>query len=245
VAKQSGIGQRLYAHGYDLSGDVGAINTFRMGQAALDVTAIDKDAYERIHGLGDGELTFATWFNTSALQEHAALSTLPTTDRLCMWLTGTTRGDAALCITGKQVNYDWTRGADGALAGSVQVIASAGYPPEPARLLTERITHASATNVAGIDGGASSASGGVGYLQHFSASSGTVGYIIQDSADNVSFATILTFTSVATPWAPTAQRVEISGTVRRYVRASTTGTFSNASFAMAFRRRLADDIDAA
>ena len=245
MAKQSGLSQRLYVHGYDISGDVGAINTFRMGKAALDVTGLDVSAHERILGLGDGEISFSTWFNTATDREHDALSTLPTTDRLVMWLTGTTRGNAALCVTGKQVNYDWSRGADGALAGSVQVLSSAGFPPEPAELLVAKVTHASATDESSLDGGAPSTFGAVGYLQHFTASTGTVEYDIEDSANDSTFANLLAFTDVATPYAATAQRVAVAGTVERYVRASTNGTFTGAQFAMAFRRRLEDDIDAA
>lgn len=250
MAKKSGIGQALYLHGYDLTGDVGAVNTCAARRAALDVTALDKGAMERIYGLGDGEISFNCFFNDATGQEHDALKSLPTTDVLAMYLMGTTRGDRVATLSGKQVNYDWNRGADGSLLGTVQIIGAAGVALEWADLLKAKGTHASATDETGLDGSAQSTSGAVGYLQHFSAASGTVEYDIEDSSDSTNgidgvWANLLAFSDVATPWARTAQRVAVAGTVERWVRASTNGTFTTAVFAMAFRRRLATDLDAA
>lgn len=243
--KQSGIGMRLYLQGYDLSGDVGSIGTLQSSVNALDVTAIQSGAMERIHGLRDGAITFNVFFNDATDQEHDALSGLPTTDVLAAVLKGTTRGDVVWCLSAKQVNYDWTRNADGSLQGTVQLLGAVGAPMESAELLVAKTTHASATDESSLDGGAQSSSGAVGFLQHFEADSGTVEYDIEDSANDSTFANLLAFDDVATPYAQIAQRVEVAGTVERYVRASTNGTFTNADFAMALRRRESTDYDAA
>ncbi len=250
MAKSSGIGMKLYLQGYDMSGDVGAINTMRSSMAVLDVTAIDGTTHERIPGLRDGEITFSVFFNSATGETHDYLATLPTTDVLCMVLTSTTAGQPVICLTAKQVNYDWTRNADGSMNGTVQLLAATGIPLEYGLLLTSKVTHASADDETGIDFGAQTTAGAIGYLQHFSAASGTVEYDLEDSSDSTtgadgSWANLGAFTDVATPYAPTAQRISISGTVERWVRASTNGTFTNASFAMAFRRRRATDYDAA
>ena len=42
MAKQSGLGQRLYVGGFDISGDVGSIDNASTPTALLDVTGIDK-----------------------------------------------------------------------------------------------------------------------------------------------------------------------------------------------------------
>lgn len=248
--KQSGLGMKLYLQGMDMSGDVGAINTMRSSVAVLDVTPIDKTAHERIHGLRDGEITFNVFFNNATGETHDALAALPTTDVLCMVLTGTTRGDPVICLTAKQVNYDWQRGADGSMLGTVQLLAASGVPLEYGLLLAAKTTHASAADETGIDFGAQTAAGAIGYLQHFSAVSGTVEYDLEDSSDSTNgvdgaWANLGAFADVATPYAPTAQRIEISGTVERWVRASTNGVFTNAVFAMAFRRKRSADYDAA
>lgn len=245
MPKKTGLGMRLFLHGYDLSGDVGAINTIRWSGAPLDVTAIDKSAMERIIGRHDSEITFNVFFNDAALAEHSLLSTLPTTDVLALVLAGTTRGDKTFAMTAKQVNYDWTRNADGSLIGTVQLLSTGGFPMETGRLLVAKTTHASATDETALDHGAQTTSGAVGFLQHFSAATGTVEYDIEDSADNNTFANLLAFSDVATPYAPIAQRVAVSGTVDRYVRASTNGTFTTAVFSMGLRRRGAGDFDAA
>lgn len=250
MAKKSGLGQRFYLHGYDLSGDVGSVQTCAARRGSQDVTGLDKPALERVLTLGDGEISFNCFFNDANDQEHEALASLPRTDRLAMYLFGTTAGDQAACLTGQQVNYDWNRTQDAALLGTVQVLAAAGVPLEYADLLTTKVTHASATDVVGIDGGAQSTSGAVGFLQHFSGGSGTIEYDIEDSSDSTngtdgSWANLLAFSDVATPYAQIAQRVAVNGTVERWVRASTNGTFTAAVFAMALRRRLATDYDAA
>lgn len=250
MAKKSGLGMRLYLHGYDLSGDVGSIGSMRSTSNVLDVTAIDKSAVERLHGIRDGEITFNVFFNTATDAEHDALSSLPTTDVLAMVLTGTAAGDPVFCLSAKQVNYDWTRGADGSLVGTVQLVAAAGVPLEYGLLLVAKTTHASASDETGIDFGSQTTSGAIGFLQHFDADSGTVEYDLEDSSDSTdgddgTWANLGAFSDVATPYAQIAQRIEISGTVERWVRASTNGTFTNADFAMAFRRLRSGDYDAA
>lgn len=248
--KQSGIGMKLYLQGLDMSGDIGSIGTMRSSVAVLDVTSIEDAAMSRITGLRDGEITFNCFFNNADDETFDALAALPTTDVLCMVLTGTAAGDPVICLTAKQVNYDWNRGADGSMLGTVQLLAAAGIPLEYGLLLKAKGTHASATDETGIDFGAQTTAGAVGFLQHFSAASGTVEYDLEDSSDSTdgddgSWANLGAFSDVATPYAATAQRIAISGTVERWVRASTNGTFTTAVFAIAFRRLRATDYDAA
>ena len=251
MAKQSGMGDRLYAHGFDLSGDVGSVGTVAARRAGtLDVTAINKAAHERINGLGDGEIGFNTFFDDATDAEHDALSGLVTTDRVVTYLRGTTRGNEVACLVAKQVNYDWSRSADGGLLGTIQALGQ-GSPLEWGDLLVAKTTHASADDETGYldPGAAQTAFGAVGYLQHFEADSGTVEYDIEDSADSTdgddgNWANLLAFQDVATPWAQIGERKEVTGAVEKYVRASTNGTFTNADFAMAYRRGTTyDDLD--
>jgi len=248
--KQSGIGMRLYLQGRDVSGDVGSIGTIRSTTAPLDVTSIQDSAMVRIPGMRDGEITFNVFFNNADDETHDYLASLPTTDVLALVLCGTTRGDRVFALTAKQVNYDWTRNQDGSLQGTVQLLSSAGVPLEYGLLLKAKGTHASATDETGINHGAQTVSGAIGFLQHFSAATGTVEYDLEDSSDSTngvdgSWANLGAFSDVATPYAAIAQRIEISGTVEKWVRASTNGTFTTAVFAMAFRRLNAGDYDAA
>jgi hypothetical protein len=74
------------------------------------------------------------------------------------------------------------------------------------------------TNGTTVDQSAGTSAGGAGYVQctAFSGFSGVV-VTIEHSTDGSSWATLLTFTTIAA--APTAERVAVSGTVNRYVRA--------------------------
>lgn len=158
MTKKSGIGDRLYVHGVDLSGDIGAVQRLSSPLAHLTVTGIDKSAIERIAGLKDGAIGFNAWFNPASGQSHPVLSALPTTDILVSYFKGQTAGDPAAMLLAKQVNYDGTRGADGSLSLSVEALAAAGMPLLWGEQYTAgKVTHSSATNVTGIDGGATAA----------------------------------------------------------------------------------------
>ncbi len=242
MAKQTGLGQKFYVHGFDLSGDVSAITNCETRVAMLDTTPIENSIITRLQGHSDGEISFVTFFNDATAQEHDALKAMPTTNRLMMYLKGTTAGNAVACLTAKQASYAFNRNADGSLSGTVQGLSDAD-PVEWAELLVAKTAvHTSAADETGINFGAQTTAGGVGFLQHFAgADSGTVEYDIEDSSDSTdgddgSWGFLLAFSDVATPWAAIAQRVEVTGTVEKWVRATTQGAFANTIFAMAFFR---------
>jgi hypothetical protein len=70
-----------------------------------------------------------------------------------------------------------------------------------------------------VDNAASSANGGVGYLQvsDFATFTGAI-MVIQHSTDNSVWADLVTFANVTS--APNAQRITVAGTVNRYLRAN-------------------------
>lgn len=250
MAKQSGIGQRLYIHGFDISGDVGQIDGIGSPINLLDVTSIDKSAVERIMGRRDARISFTAFFNKAADQEHLALKGLPLTDVLAVVLFGTTRGDSMVAISAKQINYDATRAADGALGFGVELLGSAGFPLEYGRVLVAKTADANATDQTSLDGitGAATASGAVGFLQHFEDSSptGTLEYDIEDSANIGSgFTNLIAFANVPTAYAGIGERVSVNGEVLRYTRASTNGAGTNFSYSMGIRIRQSGDYDAA
>ena len=244
MAKQSGLGDNAYLGGYNLSGDVAALSTIRGGPAALDVTAIDKFAHERVGGLRSGEISFNTWFNDAAAGEHVALKGLPTADVQVMYCRGTALGNQAAAMVGKQVNYDWTRGADGSLQGAVQCLDN-GYGLEWCRLLTPAPrTDLGATTGASVDDGAASAFGLSAYLQVLAWNGVDATVKIQESSDNGAtdpFADV-TGGGFAQITSTKAERIQTSLTlaVERYLRAVsiTTGGFTSLVFAVAYNRHL-------
>jgi hypothetical protein len=242
VAKQTGLGDNFYLGGYDLSGDTSALGNVGGGPATLDTTGIDKSAFERIGGLKDGRIEWTSYFNPSTDKAHDVLSTLPTTSRIGTYCRGTALGSPAASLVGKQVNYDPSRGNDGALTIAVNLTASDGDPLDWGVLGTAgRRSDTTATNGASVDNAASSADGLVAYLHVFSFTGTSCTVTLEESSDNGAgdaFAAVVggAFTAAT---GVTSQRIATATglTVERYLRVVTSGTFSECTFAVAMCRR--------
>lgn len=236
MAKSSGLGDAYWLDGYDLSSDTQSLGKVGGGNTPIEVTGIDKSAIERIGGKRDGGLEWVSYFNKASSRAHPVLSTLPTADRAATYARGTTLGNPAACLIGKQIDYDPTRDADGNLTLAVSAQANS-YGLEWGRQLTAgKRTDTAATNGASVDGTASSAFGAQFYLHAFSFTGTDVTVKIQDSADNAAWADLAggAFTQITT--APGSQRIATAAgaTVRRYLRAITitTGGFTSLVFAV-------------
>lgn len=236
MAKQPGMGDRLLVGGRNISNDIGSLSRIGGGPVALDVTGIDKSAPERIGGLRDGALEFTAWFNPATARAHKTLSPLPTGDVIVTYLRGTGIGSPAANLIGLQLNYDPNRGADGSLSMGVSVQAD-GFGLEWGEQLTAGLRQdTTATNGASYDGGSATTFGGQAYLHVVGLTGTNVVVKLQDSADNSSWADISGAAFASATGAPSAQRIAFTGTVRRYVRAVSSGTFTDTTFVVAFVR---------
>lgn len=251
MAKISGRGVKLYAGGFDISGDASALQGINQSQAMLEVPNFDKDAMERIGGLLDGAIQVAGWFNASdletpdnagQLQSLIASGKLRTADVPVMVPMGTALGDPVAMLIAKVAKHDVNRQPGNAVAATWDYQCNDFGIEWGVMLTAGKRTDAAATNGTSIDAGAASGSlGASAQCQVFSVASGTVEPVAQDSADDSSFAAItgLEFTGVGTSDFPTAERLETSATlqIRRYRRAATTGTFTDAVIAMGINVR--------
>lgn len=233
MGKESGLGDRLFVGGYDLSGDVNS-PALSGGPSPLVVTGIDKAAFERIGGVRDGSLGWTAFFNPAVGQAHPVLSALPTADVHAAYLHTTILGAPAAAIVAKQIGYDGTRGDNGSFTFALQSQGN-GFALEWGNQLTAGLrTDTAATNGAAYDQGAATVFGAQAYLQVTAITGTDFTVKIQDSADNVSFADVTGLTFTQTTTARTAQRIATAAgaTIRRYVRASTvtTGGFTVGSF---------------
>ena len=239
MAKQSGLGDAFFLAGYDLSGDLGSINTSG-GPAALEVTGIDKSAFERTGGLRTGGMSWQAWFNPAANQAHDRLSTLPTTDVIATYFRGTTLGNQSANIVAKQLNYDGTRADDGSFTFAVEA-QSNGYGVEWGRSLTAgKRTDTTATNGTSVDFGTGSTTFGLqAYLHVFAFTGTSVTVSLEESSDNGTDPwTAVTGGAFTAATGITSQRIATAAgqTVERYLRVVTTGTFTNAVFAVSVNR---------
>lgn len=241
MSKQSGLGDNLYVAGYDVSGDISSLGAIGGGPAAMDVTGIDKSAFERIGGLRDGRLEWVSWFNPATDRAHDRFSALPTSDVLVTYCRGTALGSPAASMIGKQIDYSGTRADDGALSFAVQAQAN-GYGLEWCTQLTAgKRTDTAATNGTGVDFGTGSTAFGLqAYLHVFAFTGTSVTVKLQESSDNGAGDAWADVTGGGFTAATgvTSQRIETARgqTVERYLRAVTTGTFSNAVFAVSVCR---------
>lgn len=236
MAKTGGLGDNLYVGGYDLSGDIGSIEKLGGGHKPIDVTGINKSAFERLGGVRDGGMSWKAFFNTAIAAAHPVLSVLPTADIVATYCRGTTLGDPCASTVAKQINYDGSRTSSGEFTFSVDVEPNS-YGVEWGRQLTAGLrTDTAATNGTSIDTTASASFGAQAYLQVTAFTGTDVTVKIQDSADNSSFTDVtgLAFTQVTA--APFTQRLATSttATIRRYLRAVTvtTGGVTSVTFAV-------------
>jgi hypothetical protein len=233
AGKEWGGGDNFYIDGYNVSGDINSLGTIACPMAVEDNTGIDKYAIERKGLLHDGHLEGVAYFNPSVGQAHPKLSALPTADVVASYWRGTILGNPVASLVGKQLNYDGNRADNGSLRFAFAADANA-FGLDWGRSLTAGVrTDSGAANGSSIDTTASVSFGAQAYLHVFAFTGTSVTVKIQDSADNSAFADVtgLTFTAAT---GQTSQRLATgrTATIRRYLRVVTTGTFSNAAFAV-------------
>jgi len=214
----------------------------------------EKITANQVEGTGLGD-TFTEQFPTG-------VSSLEVVQEGAFWDTGTTGSHAAfngsvpttpqasarvLCVgfAGQTVGYPFV-GFEGTFSSDYEVVAELGnlqkanvtYTMSGSRSAGE-ITQPLATKTADwnttstpVDNAASSASGGVGFLQ-CTAASGFSAFVgtLKDSADDVTYSSLIAFTDNVS--APFAERKTVSGTVERYIAfdGNVTGTGSITVFA--------------
>jgi hypothetical protein len=242
VAKTSGLGDNFYVDGYDLSGDTNSLSSVSGGNSPIVVTGINKSAMERIGGRRDGAMSWTSYFNPTLLTgAHARYSTLPTTDIVASYFRGTSLGDPSASIVAKQIGYDGNRADDGAFTLAVEAQAN-GYGLEWGKSLTAgQRTDTTATNGTSVDFGTGSTAFGLqAYLHVFAFTGTSVTVKLQESSDNGAGDAFADVTGGAFTAATgiTSQRIATASgqTVERYLRIVTTGTFSNATFAVSVAR---------
>jgi hypothetical protein len=241
MAKQSGLGDNFYVGGYDLSGDISSVDQLSGGPALLDVTPINAFANVRIGGLRSADWQFTSFFeyaSTGQGTEHNALSALPRADVIASYFRGTTLLSPAACLNGKQVSYDPTRDNTGNLTLKVE-IQSNGYGMEWGKQLTPglRTDTTASTGTAQDDNGAGTTFGAQAYLQLVSLTGTSVDVTITHStASGGTYTTLVDFGSLT---AVGSVRAVAAGTVNRFLKVNTAGTFTSAIFAVTFVRNQA------
>jgi hypothetical protein len=238
MAKESGLNVRLYVEGKDMSGSANALSGAGYSQAMLETTPLNTSAATRITGLADGTLSVNGYFDTSDDAPWAEDSgKLPSSDAVVLVALSSAVGDPSVGMNAKEGEFNVSRSSGSAIS-ITSTFAGNGMGGEFGEMMTAHDdTHSSAGSGTVVDSGASSSSGGAGYVQVISLGSGSVVVNLQESTSSGgSYSNFMTFSTVAAAAAPSAERVTMEGTVQRYIKVVTTGTFSNAKIAVAFAR---------
>ncbi len=242
MAKQTGMGQLLYSEGNPISND---IESFELSspREQIPATGIDSSAVERLHGHASSRLAAAAYFNKATGQAHLTWRLPADGDVITALLMGSAIGDTAWGLVSKQVDYAGTREADGSFKFDYEALGNA-VPLDDCESFSP-LTHSSATNGASKDDSASSSNGLIAYLHIANITGTSVQVKIEDSSTGSSgWAAVITFTTVSDGSEPIAERKTATGTIKQFLRVTTTGTFSDAQFVVIYRRGTAeDDVD--
>ncbi|MCS6302376.1 MAG: hypothetical protein H8K07_01720 [Nitrospira sp.] len=207
---------RVYINGYDLTGFYRKQGS-ELTRETAESTVFGLSDKTYLPGVRDASLSLEGIFDgaVDGIEQVllAALAADPTIAAICPQ--GDALGNIALGFSALETKYAIESSIDDIVSLANELQSTGGRD----RLL---VHHALSTEVAtgngtSLDNGAQTTNGGVAYLQVPDITGITnLAVTIEDSADNVSFATILTFAGVTAD--RNAQRVAISGTVRRYTR---------------------------
>jgi hypothetical protein len=237
MTKQTGMGMNYYVGGYDLSGQTNSLGTIHGGpNNTQDSTDITQLAIARLGLERDGGVTWVSYFDPVGAS-HVVLSALPTTDNICqVHVPPLAIGSPTFAVNSKLIGYDPTRAQDGSITLAASAVANGfggewGVALTPGHRVDGSATVASSGN--SFDTGGSLAFGAQMYVQLFAFSGTSVTFTLWDSADNSTFASTGLATAALSA-ASQAVRVAVSNTttIRRYIAIATTGTFSNADFAV-------------
>jgi hypothetical protein len=204
MSKQSGLGARFLVGGYDVSGDINALDSISGSLGLLDSTDITQSAHSRIPGLRDGSMSFTSFFD--AANAHPVLSALPTADELMTFLVPALAiGSAGVCLNAKQIDYPPSRATDGGLTMKVEGQGN-GFGLEWGLQLTPGLrTDTADTNGTSLNNGAATLYGAQAYLQVTAFTGTSVTVTVQHSPDNATWTTLEAFTAVTA--APATQRL--------------------------------------
>ncbi len=244
MAIVTGLGSNLYLDGVNASGDTREISGVRMSRALQDRTTIDLEAMARLALLADGSIDFTSFFDDDADATFEAVKALDATDLVATWTAATTRGAAGFSLVAKEATFGSNRAQDGSFMLSTGLVAN-GFGVDGVRMLTtgvETLSGAGSTTAVDELGTAGSTDFGLQAYLHVIAFTGTSATVtVQDSADGSTGWAAVGASIFTAATAAGAERIQTARTenVRRYLRLSVAGTFTDLQLAVAVTRNQA------
>lgn len=228
---------------YDLTPYFNNATTTREAETA-ETTAFGSDDRTYVAGMKTGTVSVEGMFDGSADAVDEVLATIifasDNTDApLTMLMGGTTVGRTCVLSLPNETSYEVTSPVDEIVAVTAEF--QSNNQIENGVVLAGNLAVSTTSTGSAVDNAASSANGGVAHL-HVTANTrnGTAVAKVQHSADNSTWADLVTFTTISTGTTTSQRSVVNSGTtVNRYLRALITpaGSTGSLTVTVAFARR--------
>lgn len=226
-----GKSSKVYLNGYSMSSYLDNVSVSMSADTAETTVFTDtaktfvvgqKNATLAAEGLGAG--------STAAIDQYLE-NAISTTENVWLWYPSESVGMPGYGMKGYNTQYD----VKASISGAVRVAAAcqSNVGKEPVKCVRVLAVATASSSGAALDNAAKSTNGGAGYLQVTANASSDAAMVIDHSSDGSSWETVVTFD--AAPLTPSAQRVAITGEIRRYVKASCTLS-GNCTFAVALNR---------
>lgn len=206
-----------------------------------ETSTFGTSAKSYVTGHQDGTVSLGGYFESTDSvgtdQYFASKLAGATKQKVIVMPGGHSNGARAVLIESDTTSYEVSSPIADVVGASAEFQASDGV--EHGVVLSSGSAVSATGNGTSVDNGASTANGGVGFLSvPTNTRNGNITVKIQSSADNSTFADLITFTVVSSA-AKTSQKVEVTGTVARYLRVSYTvaGSTGSATPTVAFARR--------
>lgn len=206
-----------------------------------ETSAFGSSAKEYITGLKDGTVSLSGMFEgTADVGTDSYFGTAlgsATKQKVIVATAGHSNGARAVMLQSDDTSYEVSGSIGDVVQTSAEFQASSGV--EHGVILSSGAAVTSTGNGTSVDNAAASTNGGVGYVSvPTNTRNGNVTIKIQQSADNSTFTDLITFTVVSSA-TKTSERVEVTGTIARYLRVSYTvaGSTGSATPIVAFSRR--------
>lgn len=222
MAFKHGKNTKVLIGNYDLSQFLNEASVNQSVETG-ETTTYGRDAKTYVVGLADGTISMGGLFDGASGATDAVLSSyLGDSNGAVITIApeGLAHGARVKSAHTVSTSYEISSPVADVVSVSAEAQVSGGVS---AGISLRDLTSATATGTGtALDNSASSANGGVGIL-HVTANSHNAGatFKVQHSADNSTWADLVTFTVVSTT-ALANERIAVTGTVNRYLRASWT-----------------------
>lgn len=233
-----GKGTIVLCNEFDLSGYFNEASASRSVETA-ETTTFGNSAKTYITGLSDGTLSLGGMFEGSANaidQELTDVFGVNAGMVISVAPTGSLAiGNRVLSLTGKLTSYEISSPVGDVVSASSEFQADEGIG---SAVSLHNGASTTSGNNASVDNATSTSGGGFATI-HVLANTinNNSVFKVQHSADNSTWADLVTFSTVATT-VKTAERVEVSSTVNRYIRSTfTTSGTGSITYHINFARR--------